>query len=247
MAEQSSTVAAFRALVMLICVTVIAVAAFCGGSFPAVVKAIQKGQLPTLEDFRGPSGPPSSPRTEAPRYAQTPSPSLQPANSRTPGSPMASAPTVPQGVIAANFDAPIASTQSGGSGLSTGFPQNNEPATGPARRLAPVGPGMGNLVPLDRQVAAGQLEVAGFAAGPSAGLSRDQQVNGILDRLRQLGATYFLLETWGEPSGGFRFYCKMPIGGNPQVTQPFQCIDGDAMTAMTQVLKEVEDWQKSGG
>jgi hypothetical protein len=157
MAEQSSTVAAFRALVMLICVTVIGVAAFCGGSFPAVVKAIQKGQWPTLEDFRGPSGPPSSPRTEAPRYAQTPT-LLQPANSRTPGSPIANAPTVAQGdwaqssVIAANFDAPITSTQSGGPGLSTGFPQNKDPGIGSAQGLSPVGPGMAISFPwIDRR------------------------------------------------------------------------------------------------
>ncbi len=69
MAEQSSTVVAFRALIMLICLILIPVAAFCGSSFPAVVKAIQSGRLPTLADFRGPAGPTASPgSTEAPRF-----------------------------------------------------------------------------------------------------------------------------------------------------------------------------------
>ena len=57
MAEQSSTVAAFRALVMLICLIVIAVAAFCGTSCPGVVKAIQSGRWPTLADFHSPTSP----------------------------------------------------------------------------------------------------------------------------------------------------------------------------------------------
>ena len=72
MAEQSSTVTAFRALVMLICLILIPVAAFCGSSFPAVVKAIQSGRWPTLADFRGPAGPPASQATEAPRFMPSP-------------------------------------------------------------------------------------------------------------------------------------------------------------------------------
>ena len=72
MAEQSSTVVAFRALVMLVCLILIPVAAFCGGSFPAVVKAIQSGHWPTLADFRGQSGPPANQATEAPRFMPTP-------------------------------------------------------------------------------------------------------------------------------------------------------------------------------
>ena len=41
----------------------------------------------------------------------------------------------------------------------------------------------------------------------------------IQERLRQLGATYFVLETYGDEKREFRFYCRMSIGGNPRVTQ----------------------------
>ena len=65
MAEQSSTVVAVRGLVMLVCLVLVPVAAFCGGSFPAVVKAIQSGRWPTLADFRHSAEPPPSAATVA--------------------------------------------------------------------------------------------------------------------------------------------------------------------------------------
>ncbi len=61
-------------------------------------------------------------------------------------------------------------------------------------------------------------------------------------RLEQLGATYYLLETWGRGSALYRFHCKMAIGENPNFTRQFEATDSDPMVAMRRVLDEVESW-----
>jgi hypothetical protein len=65
----------------------------------------------------------------------------------------------------------------------------------------------------------------------------------ILDRLRELGAVYYLLETWGNDAQRFRFHCKMAVAGNPDYTRHFEAIDREAIQAMGKVLAEVESWR----
>jgi hypothetical protein len=65
----------------------------------------------------------------------------------------------------------------------------------------------------------------------------------VLDRLRELGATYYLLETWGNEGQRFRFHCKMAIGGNPSYTRHFEATDREALQAMARVLADVEGWR----
>ncbi len=255
MAEQSSTVVAFRALVMLVCLILIPVAAFCGGSFPAVVKAIQSGHWPTLADFRGQSGPPANQATEAPRFRPTPAADSPRANDpKTLGfqGPSGGFGPAPQGettrspVVAANYTAPIGTHISAETGPSTSFSQNKEPGSGPAQ-LSPLPPGTGNLLPLDHRTMTGQFDAPASQGGPADGSPSNDRLKYVLGRLRKLGATYFVLDTYGDEIREFRFYCKMSVGGNPRVTKPFQCFDGDPLKAMTQVLKQVEDWQSGGG
>jgi hypothetical protein len=68
----------------------------------------------------------------------------------------------------------------------------------------------------------------------------------IQDRLKQLGATYYLLETWGNQQQLYRFYCKMAVGGNSNYTHCFEHISSDPMQAMNEVLKQVENWRNGG-
>jgi hypothetical protein len=63
------------------------------------------------------------------------------------------------------------------------------------------------------------------------------------DRLRELGAVYYLLETWGSEGQRFRFHCKMAIGGNPGYTRHFEATDAEPMQAIARVLSEVEAWR----
>jgi hypothetical protein len=62
-------------------------------------------------------------------------------------------------------------------------------------------------------------------------------------KLRQLGATYYLLETWGNEQQFYRFYCKMAVGGNTNYTRCFESTDADPLAAMSAVLKQVEEWR----
>jgi hypothetical protein len=241
---------------MLICLILIPVAALCGSSFPAVVKAIQNGQWPKLADFRGPAGPPLSQATEAPRFVPPPATSApQAADPRTLGfpGPAARFGPAPQDetkrspVVAANYTAPVNTPPSSDAGTSAGFSQDKDLGIGPTRRLSPVSPGMDNLLPLDHPVATAHADAAAQRSGSAGNSSPSDQFNYVQVRLRQLGATYYLLETCGDEKREFRFYCKMSIGGNPRFTQPFWSCDGDPLKAMTQVLKQVEDWRSSGG
>ena len=62
----------------------------------------------------------------------------------------------------------------------------------------------------------------------------------IQDRLRQLGATYYLLESWGNQQQMYRFYCKMAIGGSADYTRCFEATNSNPLQAMRQVLQQVE-------
>jgi hypothetical protein len=66
------------------------------------------------------------------------------------------------------------------------------------------------------------------------------------DRLRQLGATYYLLESWGNQRQMYRFYCKMAIGGSPNYTRYFEAVHDDPLQAMRQVLQQVEQRAQLG-
>ena len=62
----------------------------------------------------------------------------------------------------------------------------------------------------------------------------------IQDRLRQLGATYYLLESWGNQQQMYRFYCKMAVGGSATYTRCFEATNSNPLQAMRQVLQQVE-------
>jgi hypothetical protein len=64
-------------------------------------------------------------------------------------------------------------------------------------------------------------------------------------RLRDLGATYYLLETWGTNGDRYRFFCKMSLAGNADYNRNriFQATAADPMQAMQDVLSQVEQWR----
>ena len=61
--------------------------------------------------------------------------------------------------------------------------------------------------------------------------------------LRQYGATYYLLETWGSEGELYRFHVKMAIAGNPNYTRHFEATDRDALSSMRRVVAQVEAWR----
>lgn len=266
MAEQSSSLTTFRAVVMLLCVVLIPFAAVCGTSFPAVMKAIQSGRLPTLADFRGTSQTANNTLSEAPPFLPAGG-SGGPRNVAGAAQPATPAPLFPagspanaqgSGVVPASYEVPAQPGNDGPGEQSTGFPQkrntgNNDFSAGATPALSAVPSGGGNLIPIERGGELGQPDsapsrsLADNSQSPaSQGVAADARFKQIQHRLRELGATYYLLETWGDQSDAYRFYCRMAIGGNQHVTKQFNCVDRDPMVAMTNVLQQVESWQKGG-
>lgn len=79
-------------------------------------------------------------------------------------------------------------------------------------------------------------------AGAAAAGSGDR-FSVMQSRLKQLGATYTLLESWGSKGDLYRFYCKLAIGGNVNYTRYFEATDPDSFSAMAKVLQQVEAWR----
>ena len=62
----------------------------------------------------------------------------------------------------------------------------------------------------------------------------------IQDRLRQLGATYYVLETFDGRQGMYRFHCRMAVGGNSSYTRNYEALDSSPLGAMAKVLRQIE-------
>lgn len=82
-----------------------------------------------------------------------------------------------------------------------------------------------------------------FSTGPVGDTSGADRLQTILHRLRELGAVYYLLETWGNSGQSFRFHCRTAIGGSPSYTRYFEATDSSPIQAMEKVLAEVELWR----
>jgi hypothetical protein len=79
-----------------------------------------------------------------------------------------------------------------------------------------------------------------LSANDSASLSSDD----IQQRLQHLGATYYLLEKWGNNDQLYRFYCQVAAGRSADYTHYFEAVDADPLQAMLQVLRRVESWRQ---
>jgi hypothetical protein len=62
-------------------------------------------------------------------------------------------------------------------------------------------------------------------------------------RLRDYGATYYLLETWATGGERYRFFCQMALANSPGHTRNFEATDTDPLRAMGRVLDQVEAWR----
>jgi len=62
-------------------------------------------------------------------------------------------------------------------------------------------------------------------------------------RLRELGATYYLLETWGAHGQYYRFQARMAVGGQADCVRHFEAVHSDPQQAMADVLAQVETWR----
>lgn len=263
---ESSTVLAFRIFVMLSCLIVVPMAAIFGSAFPDVVKSVLVDRLVAWGTGKSPetiktaadggfgevtSGHASAQSTsnnwEAPRWgAQGATANTWQSQGANPA-PLGVVPAGAAGVNpsmgnqSASFAAP-ADTLRGPAGAhptprgTTDAPYGNPPIEnvrgGQQFSYPPRGP------------AAPAGDPAAMAAGRAPQpLEQPERFTAMERRLRENGATYYLLETWGNEGELYRFHCKMAIGNNPNYTRHFEATDRDALKAMAQVLERVEAWR----
>jgi len=62
-------------------------------------------------------------------------------------------------------------------------------------------------------------------------------------QLREWGASYYALETWGAQGDFYRFQARMAAGGGAGYVRHFDAIDRDALGAMASVLDQVKRWR----
>lgn len=87
-------------------------------------------------------------------------------------------------------------------------------------------------------------ETRGNAANPATFATiAGTELDDLQHRLQTLGATYYRLETWGDESPQFRFFCKMTLAGDASCVRCFEASQADPLQAMRQVLREVEAWR----
>jgi hypothetical protein len=108
----------------------------------------------------------------------------------------------------------------------------------------------GNITPSSNgpdQIGASAGVIAPRSGSSTTGAGDDctTQFRRMERRLRELGATYYLLETWGSSGDRYRFFCKMAISGTADYNRNriFQATAGDPLHAMQDVLEQVEQWR----
>jgi hypothetical protein len=261
LAEQSSIVVMFRALVMLVCLIAIPLAALFGSSLPEAIHALREGRWPVLS-ITVPSQPPSTEKKTSEPNGFQPSPPVVPMPSPVA---VAAEPQKPGADVLAVAPAnPFASSQAvlgpaGEMPSSAVVPAKYEALASAVTPAMPASPPAATADPrkedASRPVASSGLQegpavakkggespaLGGQTPAPSA--QRSDSFSYVQDRLRQLGATYFLLETMGGQQQLYRFYCRIAVGGNANYTRYFEATDADPLRAMTQVVEQVESWR----
>jgi len=248
---ESSTVLAFRIFVMLACLIIVPMAAIFGSAFPDVVKSVLVDRImewSTGKSREAPNEPatggfgtvapatrPNQPTTEraandAPLWGNSQA-SNQPSAGAWQAQPSPGAVQV-QPVAAVGVD-PQGGTQ------TAAF-------ASPAGAQVPHYPGVGQPDPTQAALAdarePGPYPAAAAGASPQPTEQCDR-FTAIQRRLREHGATYYLLETWGNAGELYRFHCKMAVGNNPNYTRHFEATDRDPLRAMNVVLERVEAWR----
>jgi hypothetical protein len=215
---RSSVAVAGRALIMLGCTAGLVLWALWGASWPDTLKKLQDFRLPAILDIASASTSSTAPASlgEAPRFSSSVA--------------SKSAPTVciPGPPASANIPKPLDITSSP-TALQAPMSSLQQSAVVPAGYQTPAN-------------SSGNLPFPGWSADSnavSASLTADP-FHAIQERLRQLGATYYLLESWGSEQQVYRFYCKMAIGGSADYTRCFEATNADPLQAMQQVLQQVE-------
>jgi hypothetical protein len=244
---ESSTVLAFRIFVMLSCLIIVPLAAIFGSAFPDVVKTVLVDRIVALSTGKpvenAPSADPNGFRTVGPNIgapgATEPGQTWDSAprwNGPNVQSPQMAASGVPSAVVPVGGPGDAAAVNQS---ASYSAPVHHEPVT-------PAGGVYGGApAPLPTNPAT-VAPMPGSADRMACPLEPTDPFKDMERRLRQYGATYYLLETWGQTGELYRFHCRMAVASNASYTRHFEATDHDALKAMADVLSQVEAWRNSG-
>lgn len=246
---------AFRIFVMLSCLIIVPMAAIFGSAFPDVVKSVLVDRIVAWG-----SGKPFDPNkttTEPGGFsAVTASASGNPP-SQGGGNNWEAPRWGAQSATPGGWQPGPAGPATGGvvPAAATDLVRANPPAQSPERatteapfRNPPADNAAGNKQPYAypaNPAAAPGPDPAGAAGNRTAPrpLEAPDRFTAMERKLREYGATYYLLETWGNDGELYRFHCRMAISNNPNYTRQFESTDRDALKAMAQVLERVEAWR----
>ncbi len=237
---QSSVGLAFRALVMLGCLALVPFLALYGKQIPDFYHAVVDAYNARMK--QKPADPLASLGSDAPAWAPTNDHratdpawrgSATQSNLQQTNQPYAAPNTWNNGAPAAPMrDVATASVPAAG-------------AVQPASYAVPVDPGK----------TAGPVATASREPGASLGPQNEGgadtctvQFRHVEQRLRELGSTYYFLETWGAAGDRYRFYCQVALTGNTDSghSRVFQATDADPLSAMKSVLDQVERFRAPG-
>jgi hypothetical protein len=258
---ESSTVLAFRIFVMLSCLIIVPMAAIFGSAFPDVVKSVLVDRIVAWSTGK----PVESSRSAAPAAGfREVTPQASAVASRDGGTSVQAPPWNAGQADAASWQSPGASAGSSGVvpvGGAVSRDEYNQSASFVAPGGAPAAYSSAERSPEAPQEspyhrgsagpAAGAQEPP-HAAGPDSAPPADrvacpleppERFTEMERKLREYGATYYLLETWGKDGELYRFHCRMAVGNNPNYTRHFEASNRDALKAMSEVLQRVEGWR----
>ncbi len=236
---ESSTVIAFRALVMLACLIVVPLAAIFGSQFPDVVKSVLVDRFWQAIGKPAPAEQPLHP--DAPPFSPGPAPTW-----RSDAAPLGAASAMAGGSVPPPrpMNPPSAVEPASALGVVDGQVRHavvEMPAGAPpAVRID------GSSPPPFSSSAANAAGSPPAGSGPSAAgqaLSQTDRFTWMEHRLRDYGATYYLLETWVNGGERYRFFCQMALANNPGHTRNFEATDTDPLRAMGRVVEQVEAWR----
>ena len=123
----------------------------------------------------------------------------------------------------------LASTlQGAGPGLSTGFPQ--------ARSASPRPPGQ--RVNFEVQTPPGARTEPNLPI-----IETPPNPDEIQERLKQLGATWYRLDQWGDSGELYRFACRIEVSPGANLDRHFESVAPTPDEALIGVLRQVEQWR----
>lgn len=242
MSAQSSGTVFFRAVVMLACIFVLPAIALFGSSWPEALRQLMQRHLGVNFSLASITAP-----------LLNNGQSLLPAAHATPQPVEPAPPVVSMPPMVAPAVAPLQASllPTGGTGSAPGWPiPPRKSDVVPAGFQTVTDPGLSTVAvgttppaPAAMTSLSPPASAPGLLSAADAGSAGNDRFANIQKRLRELGATYFLLESWGSDGQLYRFYCKMAIGGNANLTRYFEATDADSLTAMSKVLQQVEVWR----